>query len=101
MFADAGLARLRRKSVGLTGRLLELLEVELGARARVLTPADPERRGAQVALQFDPPPRRATEFAARLRAAGVVADWRPPTCCGSRRCRSTTDSKTWTPRCAR
>jgi kynureninase len=43
-----------------------------------LTPADPERRGAQVALRFDPPPRRATEFAARLRAAGVVADWRPP-----------------------
>lgn len=78
LFADTGLARLRRKSVALTGRLLELLDAELGGRARVLTPADPERRGAQVALRFDPPPRRATEFAARLRAAGVVADWRPP-----------------------
>ena len=78
LFADAGFARLRRKSVALTGRLLALLDAELGARAQVLTPADPARRGAQVALQFDPPPWRTPEFAARLRAAGVVADWRPP-----------------------
>jgi kynureninase len=78
LFADAGFARLRRKSVALTGRLLALLDAELGARAQVLTPANPARRGAQVALQFDPPPRRTPEFAARLRAAGVVADWRPP-----------------------
>jgi kynureninase len=78
LFAEAGLARLRRKSVALTGRLLDLLDEELGDRARILTPRDPERRGAQVALRFDPPPRRPAQFAKRLRAAGVVADWRPP-----------------------
>jgi kynureninase len=78
LFAEAGFARLRRKSVALTGRLLDLLEEEIGDRARILTPRDAERRGAQVALRFDPPPRRAAQFAKRLRAAGVVADWRPP-----------------------
>ena len=78
LFAEAGLARLRKKSVALTGRLLELLDAELGRRARVLTPRDAARRGAQVALRFDPPPRSAAQFAKRLRAAGVVADWRPP-----------------------
>jgi kynureninase len=78
LFAEAGFARLRRKSVALTGRLLELLDAELGERAQILTPRDPERRGAQVALRFYPPPRRPAQFADRLRAAGVVADWRPP-----------------------
>jgi len=78
LFAEAGLARLRKKSVALTGRLLELLDAELGRRARILTPRDAARRGAQVALRFDPPPRSAAQFAKRLRAAGVVADWRPP-----------------------
>jgi kynureninase len=78
LFAEAGFARLRRKSVALTGYLLELLDAELGGRARILTPREPSRRGAQVALQFEPPPRRSAKFAERLRAAGVVADWRPP-----------------------
>ncbi len=78
LFAEAGFARLRSKSVALTSRLLEALEAELGGSARILTPRDADRRGAQVALRFDPPPRRAAQFASRLRAAGVVADWRPP-----------------------
>jgi kynureninase len=78
LFAEAGLSRLRRKSQALTAYLLRLLEQELGERVRILTPASPERRGCQIALQLDPAPRRAREFAARLRAAGVVADWRPP-----------------------
>ena len=78
LFAEARLARLRRKSTALTGYLLALLERELGERVRILTPSSPDRRGCQVALQLDPAPRRPREFAARLRAAGVVADWRPP-----------------------
>jgi kynureninase len=78
LFAEAGFARLRKKSVALTGRLLDVLDAELGRRAQILTPREAERRGAQVALRFDPPPRDAARFAKRLRAAGVVADWRPP-----------------------
>jgi kynureninase len=76
LFDEAGAKRLRRKSLALTSYLTWLLERELGGRARVLTPAEPERRGCQVAIQFAPPPADASAFAARLRAAGLVADWR-------------------------
>jgi kynureninase len=78
LFRTAGLARLRRKSLQLTRYLEWLLSTELGDRVRVLTPTEPERRGCHVAVQFDPPPRNARGFAARLRAAGIVADWREP-----------------------
>jgi kynureninase len=78
LFEEAGLARLRRKSERLTSYLAYLLAEELGARARLLTPSAPRRRGCQIALKFDPAPRRGAEFAGRLRAAGVVADWREP-----------------------
>jgi kynureninase len=76
LFEEAGMRRLRRKSLGLTRYLEWLLDRELGGRARLLTPSDPERRGCHVALQFVPPPADPSAFVARLRAAGVVADWR-------------------------
>jgi kynureninase len=78
LFEDAGLARLRRKSLALTRYLEWLLERELGGRARLLTPTDPARRGCHLAVQFAPAPNDPLTFAARLRAAGVVADWRRP-----------------------
>ena len=78
LFARAGLKRLRRKSQGLTRYLEWLLTHELEGRVRILTPSDPARRGCHLAVQFDPPPRKANTFVARLRAAGVVADWRQP-----------------------
>jgi kynureninase len=76
LFDEAGMKRLRRKSLGLTRYLEWLLDRELGGRARLLTPADPARRGCHVAVQFTPPPADASAFVARLRAAGIVADWR-------------------------
>jgi kynureninase len=78
LFEDARLTRLRRKSERLTSYLAYLLEAELGERARILTPTSSKRRGCQIALQLDPAPRRAARFPERLRAAGVVADWREP-----------------------
>jgi len=78
LFGEAGLKRLRRKSLSLTRYLEWLLEHELGGRARVLTPADPERRGCQLAVQLEPAPQDASSFVARLRATGIVADWRRP-----------------------
>jgi kynureninase len=78
LFKEAGFSRLRRKSVKLTAFLEQQLRDELGGRAKILTPAAAERRGCQLAIRIDPPPRRARTFAARLRAAGVVGDWRPP-----------------------
>jgi kynureninase len=78
LFTTAGIKRLRRKSAALTRYLEWRLSRELAGRARIVTPADPERRGSHLAVQFDPLPRNARSFAARLRAAGVVADWRRP-----------------------
>jgi kynureninase len=78
LFDEAGLGRLRRKSLALTRYLEWLLDRELGGRARLLTPADPDRRGCHLAVQFTPPPNDPLSFVARLRAAGVVADWRQP-----------------------
>jgi len=62
----------------LTRYLDWLLMRELAGRVRFLTPADPKRRGCHLAVQFTPPPRNAGTFVARLRAAGLVADWRRP-----------------------
>ncbi len=78
LFQEAGVARLRRKSLGLTRYLEWQIERELGGRARVMTPKDPDRRGCHLAVQFVPPPADPLSFVARLRAAGVVADWRRP-----------------------
>jgi kynureninase len=78
LFADAGIGRLRRKSLKLTRYLEWLLDRDLGGRARLLTPANPEQRGCHLAVQFVPPPRDPLSFVARLRAAGIVADWRRP-----------------------
>jgi kynureninase len=78
LFEEAGMKRLRRKSLTLTRYLEWLLERELGERARLLTPTEPERRGCQLAVQLAPPPADPQSFVAQLRAAGVVADWRQP-----------------------
>jgi kynureninase len=78
LFMEAGLARLRTKSERLTAYLEHLLDAELGERVAQLTPRDPQRRGAHIALQLTPAPADGARFAARLRAAGVVADWRAP-----------------------
>jgi kynureninase len=78
LFAAAGMKRLRRKSLALTRYLEWHLTRELAGRVRFLTPADPARRGCHLAIQFVPPPQSARTLVARLRAAGVVADWRRP-----------------------
>ena len=44
----------------------------------MLTPPEPERRGCQLSIRLSPTPRNGAAFARRLRAAGVVADWRSP-----------------------
>jgi kynureninase len=69
---------LRRKSQRLTARLEALLLAALGKRMKVLTPREPARRGCQLSVQIEPAPRAPQGLARRLRAQGVVADWRRP-----------------------
>ncbi len=89
LFQRAGMARLRRKSLLLTAYAEHLLtslvadEAALDGRPaaappafRVITPADPAERGAQLSLLLRPGLLDAVSAA--LREAGVVCDQRKP-----------------------
>jgi kynureninase len=79
MFDQSGMAALRRKSLRLTRYLEELLdEVCAGHKAAsIITPRDPERRGAQLSVRIDG--RDVGPLTERLRhTRGVYADARRP-----------------------
>jgi len=75
LFDEAGLDRLRAKSIRLTAYLEWLLATGLEGEIEILTPLDPERRGAQLSVRL---PGRADRAQARLQEAGVVCDHRQP-----------------------
>ena len=72
---DAGIDRIRAKSVAQTRFLMDAAEARL-ARYGVgtVTPRDPDRRGGHVALTHPD----AAKLSRALRARGVVPDFRPP-----------------------
>jgi kynureninase len=72
LFEEAGFERLRAKSRALTNYLYTLLS---GAGVDILTPAEPERRGAQLSLYFGD---RGKSVQQRLAEAGIVIDYREP-----------------------
>jgi kynureninase len=80
IFREAGIERLRAKSVALTGfleRLLEPLDVS------VVTPPDPNARGCHLSIripggQGHPPGARGRKTLESLQAHGVLCDFRPP-----------------------
>ncbi|MFO7245279.1 MAG: kynureninase [Bacillota bacterium] len=72
---EAGIERIRAKSLALTEFLLDLVDRHLaGFGFRVGTPREPHRRGGHVALRHPDGAR----IAAALRLYGVVPDFRPP-----------------------
>jgi kynureninase len=78
LFAAAGAAPLRRKSVELTAYLEWLLLAQCGERIELLTPRAGDARGAQLSLKLRLDPARAAQIPSQLLAAGVSVDWRPP-----------------------
>jgi kynureninase len=77
MFAEAGIAAVREKSVALTEYLIALADAALPEAAtgyRVGSPRDPARRGGHVGLEH----ARGVQIAAALRQRGVVPDFRRP-----------------------
>jgi kynureninase len=77
MFDRVGMPALRRRSLRLTAYLEGLLDRLDPARARVITPRDPARRGAQLSLRCARIP--ADDLEKRLRHGyGVIADARQP-----------------------
>jgi kynureninase len=75
LFDEAGMERLRARSVELTGYLELSLDRHGDRGFAILTPRDPERRGAQLSIRVPGPVRDVWE---RLAAVGVVCDWREP-----------------------
>ncbi|KAH7140728.1 pyridoxal phosphate-dependent transferase [Dactylonectria macrodidyma] len=80
VFAEAGgMAPLRAKSLELTAYLLQQLHRmsdDMGAHWRVLTPSEPEARGAQVSILLDD--GLLDDMMAELERRGVLVDERRP-----------------------
>jgi kynureninase len=75
IFDDAGMDSLRARSVELTGYLESQLDRHADRGFSIVTPRDPERRGAQLSIRVPGLVRTVCE---RLRDGGVICDWREP-----------------------
>lgn len=77
-FESVGMPALRRKSVALTGYLEALIQGRLAGRVTILTPPDPESRGAALSIRLECDRDRARAAFDGLRRRGIVPDWREP-----------------------
>jgi kynureninase len=80
IFHEAGIERLRTKSISLTGYLefllkQLLLKQNVSQKFSIITPVEPDRRGAQISIRIHQNGRALCE---RLAREGVVGDWREP-----------------------
>jgi kynureninase len=75
IFDEAGMLRLRAKSVRLTRYLESLLRAADSGAFSIITPLEPEARGAQLSLHV---PRHGRRLFETLLAAGFICDWREP-----------------------
>jgi kynureninase len=75
IFAEAGMKRLREKSMALTGYMEFLLKQHASPQFTVITPPEPDRRGAQLSIRL---PREGRELCGKLASEGVIGDWREP-----------------------
>ena len=75
---EAGIERIRDKSLALTTYFMDLADAMLSAppyEFRIGTPRDSRRRGGHIALDRD---RHAWEVSQALKERGVIIDFRPP-----------------------
>ena len=75
IFSEAGLERLRSKSVSLTGYLQFLLDRQSSPSFCTITPRKEEKRGAQLSIRLADAGRKLCD---RLAAEGTLSDWREP-----------------------
>lgn len=77
LFDDAGIKRLRKKSILLTAYLEYLLrEIDPKEKLfKIITPSDPKQRGCQLSVFFH---KDGKSTFTKLSKAGVFADWREP-----------------------
>lgn len=75
IFAEAGMERLRSKSVSLTGYLEFLLRQEQSSKFSIVTPAEKDRRGSQLSIRLS---KNGRALCDKLTAEGMFGDWREP-----------------------
>ncbi len=75
IFDKITIKALREKSIRLTAYLEFLLQQLTHLSFEIITPSEPERRGAQLSLLFRKDGRKVFDI---LTKQGVIADWREP-----------------------
>lgn len=79
IFAEAGMERIRQKSVQLTSFLeyviYKAMERNTALDIEIITPSDPNARGSQLSLKVKNGGHHIYEY---IRSNGVVVDWRHP-----------------------
>ena len=78
LMQDAGIERIRKKSLQLTGFFLELFHGTLDTppyNFSIATPEDPQRRGGHIALTH---PDEALRINEAMKARGIIPDFRAP-----------------------
>ena len=75
VFDEVGMERLRAKSLRLTGYLEYLLDQNRTENYSIITPRDPEQRGAQLSIRLKKHGQAILEI---LMAQGIFCDWREP-----------------------
>lgn len=75
IFHEAGMERLRAKSISLTSYLEFLLNQNTSAHFSIITPRETERRGAQLSIRV---PQNGRALCEGLTGEGILGDWREP-----------------------
>ena len=75
IFDEAGMPALRQKSIALTGYMESLLDQHASKKFSIITPREPHRRGAMLAIRI---PENARQVVERLGKEEVFCDFREP-----------------------
>jgi kynureninase len=75
LFEEATIEKLRGKSVRLTAYLEFLLQQLTHIHFEIITPANPDERGAQLSLYFSQQGRAIHD---KMIASGIIVDYREP-----------------------
>jgi kynureninase len=78
LFDRAGMVALRAKSLKLTGFLESLIQARLADVLQIITPSNPQQRGAQLSLRVIGGRERGRELFDYLVSVGTLGDWREP-----------------------
>src|SRR5690606_17642718 len=76
IFQEAGMERLRKKSLRLTGYLEQrLLKEVVSDNCQIVTPSDPQQRGCQLSLRV---PGKKKEVTEKFLSHQIICDFRVP-----------------------